>query len=60
MPVSKGRKGVKKIMKEFGQGTLHSGKGGPVVKSRNQAVAIAMSAAGMAKKKKSTSRRKMG
>jgi len=29
---------------------LHSGKGGPVVKSQKQAVAIAMSQAGMAKK----------
>ncbi len=38
-------------MKEFGKGTLHSGKGGPVVKSQKQAVAIALSEAGMAKKK---------
>ena len=38
-------------MKEFGKGTLHSGKGGPVVKSQKQAVAIAISEAGMAKKK---------
>ena len=38
-------------MGEFKRGTLHSGKKGPVVKSRKQAVAIAMSEAGMAKKK---------
>jgi hypothetical protein len=38
-------------MREFKSGTLHSGKGGPVVKSKKQAVAIAMSQAGMAKKK---------
>lgn len=38
-------------MREFGKGTLHSGKGGPVVKSQKQAVAIALSEAGMAKKK---------
>lgn len=44
---------VGKVMKEWGSGTLHSGKGGPVVKSQKQAVAIAMSEAGMAKKKKS-------
>lgn len=42
---------VGKIMREYKEGTLHSGKGGPVVKSRKQAVAIAMSQAGMAKKK---------
>jgi hypothetical protein len=39
-------------MKEFKAGGLHSGKGGPVVKSPKQAVAIAMSQAGMAKPKK--------
>jgi len=38
-------------MKEWKSGTLHSGKGGSVVKSQKQAVAIAMSEAGMAKKK---------
>lgn len=43
---------VRKVMREFKSGTLHSGKGGPVVKSRKQAVAIAMSEAGMAKKAK--------
>jgi ribosomal protein L21E len=42
---------VKKVMKEYKAGTLHSGKGGPVVKSRKQAVAIAMSEAKMSKKK---------
>lgn len=44
---------VGKVMREFKKGKLHSGsKKGPVVKSRKQAVAIAMSEAGMAKKKK--------
>ena len=47
---------VKKVMKEYKTGTLHSGKGGPVVKSRQQAIAIAMSEAGM--KKKSTTKTK--
>jgi hypothetical protein len=42
---------VKKVMKEYKTGTLHSGKGGPVVKSRKQAIAIAMSEAKMSKKK---------
>lgn len=43
---------VNKVMHEWKSGTLHSGKGGPVVKSKRQAIAIAMSEAGMAKKKK--------
>lgn len=43
---------IGKVMHEYKTGTLHSGKGGPVVKSKKQAVAIAMSEAGMAKKKK--------
>ena len=41
---------VAKVMREFKAGTLHSGKKGPVVKSRKQAVAIALSQAGMSKK----------
>lgn len=48
----KGQKKVRKVMKEYKAGTLHSGKGGPVVKSRKQAVAIAMSEAGIKKGKK--------
>jgi len=43
---------VGKVMHEFKTGTLHSGKGGKVVKSKAQAVAIALSEAKMAKKKK--------
>lgn len=43
---------VGKVMHEYKTGTLHSGKGGPVVKSRKQAVAIAMSEAKMKPKKK--------
>lgn len=41
---------VGKVMGEYKEGTLHSGKGGPVVKSRKQAIAISLSEAGMAKK----------
>ena len=44
-------KKVAKVMKEFKSGTLHSGKKGPVVKSKKQAIAIALSEAKMYKKK---------
>jgi hypothetical protein len=43
---------VRKVMREFKEGTLHSGKKGPVVKNRKQAIAIALSEAGMAKPEK--------
>lgn len=46
MKMSKADKKVKKVMGEYKSGTLHSGKGGPVVKSRKQAIAIALSEAG--------------
>lgn len=43
---------IRKVMREYKSGTLHSGsKHGPKVKSRRQAIAIAMSEAGMSKKK---------
>lgn len=42
---------IHKVMKEFKEGELHSGsKRGPKARSRDQAVAIAMSEAGMSKK----------
>jgi hypothetical protein len=34
---------VQKVMREYKEGTLHSGKGGPVVKNPKQAIAIALS-----------------
>jgi hypothetical protein len=47
---TKAQKKVSKVMREYGKGELRSGsKKGPVVKSRKQAIAIAMSEAGMKK-----------
>lgn len=51
MKKTKAEKKISKVMTEFKGGTLHSGKGGPVVKSQKQAVAIALSVAKKAKKK---------
>lgn len=42
---------VGKVMGEFKEGTLHSGKKGPVVKNPKQAIAIALSEARKVKKK---------
>jgi len=52
MKATKGRKKVAKVLREYKAGSLHSGKKGPIVKSKKQAVAIALSEAGMARKKK--------
>ena len=41
---------VKKVMHEFKAGKLHSGKSGKIVKNPKQAIAIALSEAGMSKK----------
>ncbi len=42
----KGKGKVKKVMKKFGEGKLHSGsKKGPVVSNRKQAIAIGLSEA---------------
>ena len=40
------------VMKEFGAGKLHSGKGGKVVTNPKQGIAIALSEAKKLKKKK--------
>jgi hypothetical protein len=52
MKKTKAEAKISKVYKEFKAGTLHSGKGGPVVKNPKQAVAIALSSAGMSKPRK--------
>jgi len=53
MRAKTGPKKVARVMREYKKGKLHSGsKKGPVVKSRKQAVAIAMSEARMSRRKK--------
>jgi Family of unknown function (DUF6496) len=58
MPVARGRKGIKQEMHKFKHGELHSGSPeGPIVKNRKQAIAIAMSTSGMARKAKKAMRK---
>ena len=48
---TKAAKKTAKVMREFKAGTLHSGKGGKIVKNPKQAIAIALSEAKKVKKK---------
>ena len=53
MPRKTGKDKIRRVMHEYKTGTLHSGsKAGPKVKSRKQAVAIALSEAGKSKRRK--------
>jgi hypothetical protein len=47
---TKTEKKISKVMREYKAGSLHFGKGGPVVKNPKQAVAIALSQAKVKKK----------
>lgn len=58
MNISKAAKKISSVMKEFKAGKLHSGKGGPVVKSRAQGVAIALSEAKMPMRGQRTAKNK--
>jgi hypothetical protein len=50
---TKAQKKVAKVMREYGKGKLHSGnKKGPTVKNRKQAIAIALSEAGVSRRRR--------
>jgi hypothetical protein len=52
--MDKSQKKVGKVMREFKKGELHSGKSGKIVRNPKQAIAIALSEAGMSRKKMAT------
>jgi len=58
MATKKQNKKVGKVMGEYKEGTLHSGKGGPVVTDRKQAIAISLSEAKMPQRGQRTAKNK--
>jgi len=56
MKKTKTEKKMGKVYDEFKAGKLHSGKDGPVVKSKKQAVAIMLSTVGKSKPSKKGSK----
>ena len=59
MPKGRGKETVKDVMHKYKHGTLHSGsKTGPRVDDRQQAIAIALSEAGLSKPPSKRSKRR--
>jgi hypothetical protein len=58
MKMTKAEKKIGKVMGEYKDKTLHSGKGGKVVKNPKQAIAIAMSEAKMPMRGQRTAKNK--
>ena len=56
--MKKSEKKVAKVMKEYKKGELNIGKSKKKVKNRKQAIAIALSEAGVSKKRRKNGRKK--
>ena len=56
--MTKGQKKVKKVMREFKKGTLKIGGSDKKVKSRKQAIAIALNRAGISKNRRTNDKKR--